>query len=314
MALERIDRVSWLLPKNKNRIRDKISLPPSHVASPRSLHSITPPKQALKNAGVDEVVLAINYQPQVRFCGREERATLQGKKNEEKTRGNRGPLSFAHSLPANCLFLACSLLLFSPHFLPHSVRRRLQEPAGARIEQGTTGRGRRAFFFAVQSLSPRLLWLCLEGRERALVKFSTLTSPHPFPLPLFKKKKKLNLLLLSKVMMDFLKEWEAKLHIKITCSQEDEPMGTAGPLGLARAILAPNGDGSDDPFFVLNSDVICDFPLKEMLEFHRAKKAEATVLVTKVEDPSKYGAFEGGKGGGGEKKKNEKKKKRERRA
>ena len=100
--------------------------------------------------------------------------------------------------------------------------------------------------------------------------------------------------------MDFLKEWEAKLHIKITCSQEDEPMGTAGPLGLARAILAPNGDGSDDPFFVLNSDVICDFPLKEMLEFHRAKKAEATVLVTKVEDPSKYGAFEGGKGGGRE--------------
>ena len=91
--------------------------------------------------------------------------------------------------------------------------------------------------------------------------------------------------------MDFLKEWEAKLGIKITCSQEDEPMGTAGPLGLARAILAPKGDGSDDPFFVLNSDVICDFPLKEMLEFHRAKGAEGTVLVTRVEDPSKYGEF-----------------------
>ena len=100
--------------------------------------------------------------------------------------------------------------------------------------------------------------------------------------------------------MDFLKEWEAKLGIKITCSQEDEPMGTAGPLGLARSILAPKGDGSDDPFFVLNSDVICDFPLKEMLEFHRAKGAEGTVLVTRVEDPSKYGAslfffFEGRK-------------------
>lgn len=90
-------------------------------------------------------------------------------------------------------------------------------------------------------------------------------------------------------MMEFLKEWEAKLGIKITCSQEDEPMGTAGPLGLARAILAPNGDGTDDPFFVLNSDVICDFPLKEMLEFHRSKKAEGTVLVTRVQDPSKYG-------------------------
>lgn len=90
-------------------------------------------------------------------------------------------------------------------------------------------------------------------------------------------------------MMEFLKEWEAKLGVKITCSQEDEPMGTAGPLGLARAILAPKGDGSDDPFFVLNSDVICDFPLKEMLEFHRSKGAEGTVLVTRVTDPSKYG-------------------------
>ena len=87
-------------------------------------------------------------------------------------------------------------------------------------------------------------------------------------------------------MMDFLAEWEAKLGVKITCSQEDTPMGTAGPLGLARAIL---DDGSGDPFFVLNSDVICEFPLAEMLAFHRAKGAEGTILVTRVSDPSKYG-------------------------
>lgn len=86
--------------------------------------------------------------------------------------------------------------------------------------------------------------------------------------------------------MDFLAEWEAKLGVKITCSQEDTPMGTAGPLGLARAIL---DDGSGDPFFVLNSDVICEFPLAEMLAFHRAKGAEGTILVTRVSDPSKYG-------------------------
>ena len=30
------------------------------------------------------------------------------------------------------------------------------------------------------------------------------------------------------------------------------------------------------------SDVICDFPLKDMLEFHKEKGAEATILVTKV--------------------------------
>lgn len=36
-------------------------------------------------------------------------------------------------------------------------------------------------------------------------------------------------------------------------------MGTAGPLALARHIL---DDGSGQPFFVLNSDVICEYPLK----------------------------------------------------
>eukprot|EP00887_Chlorella_sp_A99_P006816 scaffold2.g6816.t1 len=88
------------------------------------------------------------------------------------------------------------------------------------------------------------------------------------------------------VMMEFLKEWEEKLGIKITCSQEPEPMGTAGPLALAKEIL---DDGSGDPFFVLNSDVICEYPLHDMLEFHARAGAEATILVTKVEDPSKYG-------------------------
>lgn len=88
------------------------------------------------------------------------------------------------------------------------------------------------------------------------------------------------------VMLDFIKEWEQKLGIKITCSQEPEPMGTAGPLALARDIL-DNGSGA--PFFVLNSDVICEYPLKDMLEFHKKSKAEATILVTKVDDPSKYG-------------------------
>ena len=56
-------------------------------------------------------------------------------------------------------------------------------------------------------------------------------------------------------------------------------MGTAGPLALAREIL---DDGSGDPFFVLNSDVICEFPLKDMLKFHNEKSAEGTILVTQV--------------------------------
>ena len=39
----------------------------------------------------------------------------------------------------------------------------------------------------------------------------------------------------------------------------------------------------------MRSDVICEFPLKEMLAFHKKTGAEGTILVTQVEEPSKYG-------------------------
>ncbi|KAF9618388.1 hypothetical protein IFM89_001111 [Coptis chinensis] len=88
------------------------------------------------------------------------------------------------------------------------------------------------------------------------------------------------------VMLNFLKEFEAKVEITITCSQETEPLGTAGPLALARDKLI---DGSGEPFFVLNSDVISEYPLKEMIEFHKSHGGEASIMVTKVDEPSKYG-------------------------
>ncbi len=54
---------------------------------------------------------------------------------------------------------------------------------------------------------------------------------------------------------------------------------------MARDIL-----GSDDePFFVLNSDVICEFPFKALLEFHKSHGGEGTLMTTPVEDPTKYG-------------------------
>src|SRR5699024_10760119 len=46
---------------------------------------------------------------------------------------------------------------------------------------------------------------------------------------------------------------------------------------------------SSKPFFVLNSDIICDFPFKELAKFHRDHGQEGTIVVTKVEEPSKYG-------------------------
>jgi mannose-1-phosphate guanylyltransferase len=81
-----------------------------------------------------------------------------------------------------------------------------------------------------------------------------------------------------------LAPWEQKLGIKIEYSQEEQPLGTAGPLALARPLL----DGNE-PFFVLNSDITSEFPFKELLEFHKKHGAEGTIMVTKVSEPSKYG-------------------------
>ena len=62
-------------------------------------------------------------------------------------------------------------------------------------------------------------------------------------------------------------------------------MGTAGPLKLAEDVLGKD----DSPFFVLNSDVICEYPFHKLAEFHKSHGQEGTIVVTKVEEPSKYG-------------------------
>ncbi|GFX02509.1 mannose-1-phosphate guanyltransferase beta-A [Trichonephila clavipes] len=81
-----------------------------------------------------------------------------------------------------------------------------------------------------------------------------------------------------------IKKDETKYGIKISISQEEEPLGTAGPLALARVVLQGN-----EPFFVLNSDIVCDFPFRDMISFHKHHGQEGTIVVTRVEEPSKYG-------------------------
>jgi mannose-1-phosphate guanylyltransferase len=89
------------------------------------------------------------------------------------------------------------------------------------------------------------------------------------------------------VMMQSIKEYESKYGIKITCSLESEPLGTAGPIKLAEKLLTT--DNESDMFFVFNSDVICEYPLDKLVEYHKAHKQEGTIMVTRVEEPSRYG-------------------------
>jgi len=65
---------------------------------------------------------------------------------------------------------------------------------------------------------------------------------------------------------------------------EDEPLGTAGPLRLAhdQGLLA-------ERFFVLNGDALCDFDLTALLGFHADRGALATLALYPVEQTSSYG-------------------------
>lgn len=92
---------------------------------------------------------------------------------------------------------------------------------------------------------------------------------------------------LSDILEAEMRAEEHRLGITITMSQETEPLGTAGPLALAREHLQE----TDEPFFVLNADVTCEYPFKEMIRFHKGHGREGTLIVTKVEEPSKYGVI-----------------------
>lgn len=87
------------------------------------------------------------------------------------------------------------------------------------------------------------------------------------------------------VMVAVLKKTEEELGISITFSVETEPLGTAGPLALARDILGKD----DSPFFVLNADVTCTYPFEAFRDFHLAHGGEGSIMVTKVAEPSNYG-------------------------
>ena len=89
------------------------------------------------------------------------------------------------------------------------------------------------------------------------------------------------------VMATALKKYEEQYNVKITFSIEAEPLGTAGPLKLAEKVLGKD----DSPFFVLNADVTCEYPFKELAAFHKSHGDEGTIVVTKVEEPSKYGVI-----------------------
>ena len=65
---------------------------------------------------------------------------------------------------------------------------------------------------------------------------------------------------------------------------EPEPLDTAGAIRFAA-----EDAGIDEAFLVLNGDVLTDLAVDELMGFHRASGAEATVSLPPVAAPSRYG-------------------------
>ncbi|MFH0818063.1 MAG: nucleotidyltransferase family protein [Candidatus Micrarchaeota archaeon] len=70
--------------------------------------------------------------------------------------------------------------------------------------------------------------------------------------------------------------------VKIDYMREDEPLGTAGSIYLAKSRFGST-------FIVVHADVLGDIDLEDMIVHHRQSKAVATIALKEVKEAYKYG-------------------------
>jgi mannose-1-phosphate guanylyltransferase len=71
--------------------------------------------------------------------------------------------------------------------------------------------------------------------------------------------------------------------LRVEVTHEETPLGTAGAIKNAQGLVG------SDALLVFNGDILTDVDLSTVVEWHRRRAAEATILLTPVEDPSAYG-------------------------
>ncbi|SIO73874.1 mannose-1-phosphate guanylyltransferase [Babesia microti strain RI] len=95
---------------------------------------------------------------------------------------------------------------------------------------------------------------------------------------------------ISNDIKQIIENLQRKYKIKIECSIENVPLGTAGPIKLAEQIIMDPDDPSEN-ILVFNGDIICNYPITELISAHICKDADVTILATKVENPSSFGVI-----------------------
>src|SRR3989344_4879258 len=74
----------------------------------------------------------------------------------------------------------------------------------------------------------------------------------------------------------------SRFGVNISYIEEDEPLGTAGPLKLGKEHLK-------ESFIVSNGDELKNINIARMFRLHKRKDALATLALTTVDDPTQYG-------------------------
>lgn len=77
----------------------------------------------------------------------------------------------------------------------------------------------------------------------------------------------------------------SRFGVRLTYVIEESPLGTAGAVKNSQSHLT-------ESFLVLNGDIFTNLDISAMIDFHRQQKAMATIALTPVEDPTRYGLVE----------------------
>lgn len=92
---------------------------------------------------------------------------------------------------------------------------------------------------------------------------------------------------MPELIQDYFKDGK-ELGINITYLYEEEPLGTAGALGLL-----PDDIPTDQPILMINGDILTNINFQKLIEFHTENEADATMCVREYEYQVPYGVING---------------------
>ena len=94
-------------------------------------------------------------------------------------------------------------------------------------------------------------------------------------------------ILLTDYKSDIIEDYYRKKNFPfaVEFSRESKSLGTGGAVQNAAPLI------KSDPFFAMNGDSFCPVDFAAFLDFHHAKKAWASLVLSKVNDPRDFGTI-----------------------